>query len=182
MIFECVACRVFAFVGMSGCLKNMQKHKVLERFLNIDQFAWTWDCLRNLIEDEAEIGLVCRLILEEFFDWFWIDFEVDLGSEIDPKSIRKPMQNSNASWHRFLIVFCRFWLPRRVQNREGISGVAPLGAPLARQVAVCPKKWPHSAPILPPRTENDPKNDPKMCKMTPKVLPEWPGGLREAIK
>ena len=89
MIFECVACRVFAFVGMSGCLKNIQKHNVLERFLNIDHFAWTWDCLRNLIEDEAEIGLVCRLILEEMFDWFWIDFEVDLGSEIGPKWGRK---------------------------------------------------------------------------------------------
>ena len=89
MIFECVACRVFAFVGMSGCLKNIQKHKVLERFLNIDHFAWTWDCLRNLIEDEAEIGLVCRMILEEIVDWFLIDFEVDLGSEIDPKWGRK---------------------------------------------------------------------------------------------
>ena len=89
MIFECVACRVFAFVGMSGCLKNKQKHKVLERFLNIDHFAWTWDCLRNLIEDEAEIGLVCRMILEEIVDWFLIDFEVDLGSEIDPKWGRK---------------------------------------------------------------------------------------------
>ena len=89
MIFECVACRVFAFVGMSGCLKNAQKHKVLERFLNIDHFAWTWDCLRNLIEDEAEIGLVCRLILEEMFGWFWIDFGTDLGSDIDPKWGRK---------------------------------------------------------------------------------------------
>jgi hypothetical protein len=38
-----------------------------------------------LIEDEAEIGLVCSLILEEFFDRFLIDFEVDLGSEIGPK-------------------------------------------------------------------------------------------------
>ena len=62
---------------------------VLERFLNIDHFAWTWACLRNLIEEEAEIGLVCRLILEEVFDWFWIDFEVDLGSEIGPKWGRK---------------------------------------------------------------------------------------------
>ena len=89
MNFECVACRVFAFVGMNGCLKNIQKHQVLERFLNIDHFAWTWDCLRNLIEDEAEIGLVCRLILEEISHWFLIDFEVDLGSEIDPKWSRK---------------------------------------------------------------------------------------------
>ena len=39
MIFQCVACRVFALVGMSGCLENKQKHKVLERFLNIDHFA-----------------------------------------------------------------------------------------------------------------------------------------------
>ena len=89
VIFQCVACRVFALVGMSGCLKNVQKRKVLERFLNIDNFAWTWDCLRNLIEDEAEIGLVCRLILEEFFDWFLIDFDIDLGSEIAPKWGRK---------------------------------------------------------------------------------------------
>ena len=89
MIFECVACRVFDLVCMSGCLKNIQKHKVLERFLNIDHFAWTWDCLRNLIEDEAEIGLVCKMILEEIVDWFLIDFEVDLGSEIDPKWGRK---------------------------------------------------------------------------------------------
>ena len=66
-----------------------QKHQVLERFLNIDHFAWTWDCLRNLIEDEAEIGLVCSLILEDISAWFLIDFEVDLGSEINPKWGRK---------------------------------------------------------------------------------------------
>ena len=69
--------------------KNLQKHLVLARFSKIDHFAWTWDCLRNLIEDEAEIGLVCRLILEELFDWFLIDFEIDLGSEIGPKWGRK---------------------------------------------------------------------------------------------
>ena len=95
MIFECVACRMFAFVGTSGCLKNMQKHLVLERFLNIDHFAWTWDCLRNLIEDEAEIGLVCSLILEDMFDWFLVDFEVDLGSEIGPKWGRKSSWNGD---------------------------------------------------------------------------------------
>ena len=67
----------------------MQEPQVLERFLNIDNFAWAWDCLRNLIEEEAEIELGCSFILEEMFDWFRIDFEVDLGSEIDPKWSRK---------------------------------------------------------------------------------------------
>ena len=89
MIVECVACRVFALVAMSGCLKHIQTHMVFEGFLNIDHFAWTWDCLRNLIEEEAEIGLVCKLILGEFFDWWLIDFGIDLGSEINPKWGRK---------------------------------------------------------------------------------------------
>ena len=89
VIFQCVACRMFALVGMIGCLKNTQKQSVLARFSKIDHFAWTWYCLRNLIEGEAEIGLVCSLILEEISDRFLIDFEVDLGSEIDPKWGRK---------------------------------------------------------------------------------------------
>ena len=89
MFFQCVACRVFALVGMVGCLKNIQKQWVLERCLKIVHFAWTWDCLRNLIEDEAEIRLVCSWILEEISDRFLIDFEVDLGSEIGSKWGRK---------------------------------------------------------------------------------------------
>ena len=36
--------------------------------------------------------------------------------KIDKKSIRKPMQNSNASWHRFLIDFGLFWAPRRASK------------------------------------------------------------------
>ena len=39
VIFQCVACRVFALVGMIGCFKNMQKHYVLERILKIGHFA-----------------------------------------------------------------------------------------------------------------------------------------------
>ena len=39
VFFQCVACRVFALVGMIGCLKNIRKHKVMERFLKLDHFA-----------------------------------------------------------------------------------------------------------------------------------------------
>ena len=42
-----------------------------------------------MIEEEAEIGLVCRLILEEISDWFLIAFEVDLG----PKSVQNEVGN-----------------------------------------------------------------------------------------
>ena len=95
MIFQCVACRVFTLVCMSGCLKNIHKHYVLERFLKIDHFAWTWDCLRNLIEDQAEIRRVCSLILEDISNRFLIDVEVDLGSEIGPKWGRKSSWNGD---------------------------------------------------------------------------------------
>ena len=37
------------------------------------------------MEDGAEIGLVCKLILEDISDRFLIDFEVDFGSEICSK-------------------------------------------------------------------------------------------------
>ena len=42
-----------------------------------------------MIEDEAEIRLVCSLILEDISDGFLIDFEVDLG----PKSVQNEVGN-----------------------------------------------------------------------------------------
>ena len=35
-----------------------------------------------MIDDAAEIGLVCSLILEEISDWFLIDFDFDLGLKL----------------------------------------------------------------------------------------------------
>ena len=68
MIFECVACRVFAFVGMSGCLKNIQKTRGFGTIFEHRPFCMNMRFLRNVIEDEAEIGLVCSLILEDMSD------------------------------------------------------------------------------------------------------------------
>ena len=85
-------------------------------------------------------------------------------SKIVQKSIRKPMHNLNASWHRFLIDFGRFWVPRRAskstQNRLKIDlgrHWRPQGRPRPTQD--------------PPKTLPRPKIDPKSTQNRSKIHP-----------
>ena len=77
--------------------------------------------------------------------------------------------------------------PKSVQKDEGISGVAPLGAPLVALTAFGHQKLPPRAPKGPPMIEKSTKNDPKEPADCEKELPNssflgtWPGGLREAL-
>ena len=79
--------------------------------------------------------------------------------------------------------------PKSVQKDEGISGVAPLGAPLVAQTAFGHQKLGPSAPkVLPlPVIKKSTKNDNKEPPDCEKELPNrsffgtWPGGLREAL-
>ena len=78
--------------------------------------------------------------------------------------------------------------PKSVPKDEGISGVAPLGAPLVAQIAFGHQKLvPNAAQVL-PIIEKSTKKDTKELPNCEKELPNssflgtWPGGLREALK
>ena len=96
-------------------------------------------------------------------------------SKIDWKSIRKPMHNFNASWHRFLLDFEMFWAPRRasksIPNRPKID--------LGRSWRSQGRPWPtQDPPKTLPRpsqdrksTPNPPQNDPKSTQNRQKTYP-----------
>ena len=77
--------------------------------------------------------------------------------------------------------------PKSVQKDEGISGVAPLGAPLVAQTAFGHQKLvPNAAQVLPiikKSTKKNTKESPNCDKELPNssFLGTWPGGLREAL-
>ena len=77
--------------------------------------------------------------------------------------------------------------PKSVPKDEGISGVAPLGAPLVALTAFGHQMLPPRAPKVPPMIEKSTKNDLKEPPDCEKELPNssllgtWPGGLREAL-
>ena len=80
--------------------------------------------------------------------------------KINCKSIRKPMQNFNVSWHRFLIDFGLFWAPRRASKSFKINEKSILGAhgdPKALKTHQIPSQDP-------PKIENRPQIDPKSAK------------------
>ena len=77
--------------------------------------------------------------------------------------------------------------PKSVPKDKGISGVAPLGAPLVALTALGHQMLPHRAPKVPPMIEKSTKNDltePPDCEkelQNSSFLGTWPGGLREAL-
>ena len=77
--------------------------------------------------------------------------------------------------------------PKSVPKDEGISGVAPLGAPLVAQTAFGHQKLVPSAAQVLPMIEKSTKKDTKETPNCEKELPNssflgtWPGGLREAL-
>ena len=77
--------------------------------------------------------------------------------------------------------------PRSVPKDEGISGVAPLGAPLVALTAFWASNVAPKAPKVPPILEKSTKNNLKEPPDCEKELPNssflgtWPGGLREAL-
>ena len=76
---------------------------------------------------------------------------------------------------------------KSVPKSEGISGMAPLVAPLVAQTALVHQKRAPSAPKVLPRIEKLRKNSTKKPPDCEKVLQKssllgaWPGGLREAL-
>ena len=78
-------------------------------------------------------------------------------------------------------------IPKSVPKDEGISGVAPLGAPLVAQTAFGHQKLAPSAPKVLPMIEKSIKNDTKELPDCETELPNRsffgtrPGGLREAL-
>ena len=74
-----------------------------------------------------------------------------------------------------------------VPKREGISGVAPLGAPLLAETAFGHQKKAPSSPKVLPMIEKCAKHNTKAPNDCEKKLQKrslfgaWPGGLREAL-
>ena len=91
-----------------------------------------------------------------------------MGPKIDQKSIKKGGQHGKASWHRFLIDFRRFGVPRwaskSIQNRLQIDlgrPKPPEGRPrIPQELPRPPQDLPKTAQD-PPKTENQPQIDPK---------------------
>ena len=79
-------------------------------------------------------------------------------SKIIQKSIRKPMHNFNASWHRFLIDFGQVWTPRRASKSTPNRSNYDFGRPWRPQG--CPRR-PQEPPKTFPRAQIDTKIDPK---------------------
>ena len=71
-------------------------------------------------------------------------------SKNDQKSFGKPMQNLNASWHRSLIDFNQFGIPRWIQTSTPNRSKSDLGRPWRPQGCPGPSQDP-------PRTQNRPK-------------------------
>ena len=120
------------------------------------------------------------------------------NAHCDPKLKKKTNTfKKHLFWHK---ISENVWKlpPKCVQKSDSISGVAPVGAPLAPHAVFWHEKCMQSAPKVTPRwqnwlqskivpgTKNYLKNYPKGAKMTLKVplkvnSLQWPGGLREAL-
>ena len=77
-------------------------------------------------------------------------------------------------------------IPKSIPKDAGISGVAPLGAPLVAQTAFGHQKLVPSAPKVIPIIEKSTKHDTKdlpECETWPNssLFRTWAGGLREAL-
>ena len=100
-------------------------------------------------------------------------------SKIDPKTNAKFERILASIFDRFLSVLAPKTGPKSwVYFGAGASWGA-FGAPSRRLPQKMTPQRPHIAPKNRKRPQKWPQN---VQKMTPKVLPEWPGGLREAIK